>query len=262
MRFKGQVAVITGGAAGIGKAIATRLAQEGASVVIADLNMEQAGVTADELKGMAVQTDVTSSASVNALRDAVLSHHGQVDIVVNNAGIHIQKLAIHLSDKDWEAIQNTNARGCFYVCRAFAPTLMKQESGRIINIITKIVGNPYSSAYVASKAAILAFSQCLALELAPYSITVNTVAPGHIGPGTGMEKWFRAKAELMGQGWQEFEQNVLKGIPLGRWCTPEEVAGLVAFVASEEARYITGETLSVTGGWSGYGSTPKKEVAI
>lgn len=262
MRFEGQVGVITGGASGIGKAIATRLAEEGAVVVIADLNVEQANLTAGALKGLAVQTDVTSSASVNSLRDAVMARYGRADILVNNAGIHIQKLAIHLSDEDWEAIQNTNARGCFYVCRAFAPTLMKQESGRIINIITKVVGNPYSSAYVASKAAIQAFSQCLALELAPYNVTVNTVAPGHIGPGTGMEKWFRAKAELMGQGWQEFEQNVLKGIPLGRWCTPEEVAGLVAFVASAEARYITGETLSVTGGWSGYGSTPRKEVLI
>ena len=259
-RLEGQIAVITGGAAGIGKAIAARLASEGATPVIADLNLEQAQTTARDLNGFAVQTDVTSSESVNQLATKVLGQFGHVDIVVNNAGIHIQKLAINLTDEDWDSIQNTNARGCFYVCRAFAPHLMRRESGRIINIITKITGNPYSSAYVASKSAILAFTQCLALELAPYHVTVNAVAPGHVGPGTGMEKWFRAKADLLGQPWEEFEQSVLKGIPLGRWCTPEDVAGAVAFVASDDAQFMTAETISVTGGWSGYSSVPKKEL--
>ncbi len=258
-RLEGQIAVITGGAAGIGQAIAARLATEGATPVIADLNLEQAEKTAQEIGGLAVQTDVSSSQSVNALAARVLEQFGRVDIVVNNAGIHIQKLAINLTDEDWDAIQNTNARGCFFVCRAFAPHLMRRESGRIINIITKITGNPYSSAYVASKSAILAFTQCLALELAPYQITVNAVAPGHVGPGTGMEKWFRAKANLLGQGWEEFEQNVLKGIPLGRWCKPEDVAGAVAYLASEDAQFMTAETISVTGGWSGYSSVPKKQ---
>jgi NAD(P)-dependent dehydrogenase (short-subunit alcohol dehydrogenase family) len=191
-----------------------------------------------------------------------LERFGRVDIVVNNAGIHIQKLAINLSDDEWDAIQHTNARGCFFVCRAFAPQLMRQESGRIINIITRLgAGNPYSSAYVASKTAIHGFTQCLALELAPYGVTVNAVAPGHIGPGTGMERWFRAKADLLGQSWEEFERNVLKSIPLGRWCTPEEVAGAIAYLASNEARYITGETINVTGGWGGYGSTPPRDPA-
>ena len=257
-RFAGQVAVITGGAAGIGKAIAARLATEGADVVIADLNLQRASETARELGGLALALDVTSSASVNAMRDAVLERFGRVDIVVNNAGIHLQKLATDLTDADWDAIQNTNARGCFYVCRALAPTLMRQESGRVINIITKVVGNPYSSAYIASKGAILAFSQCLALELAPYSVTVNTVAPGHIGPGTGMEHAFRAKADLLGQPWDEFVQGVLKGIPLGRWCSAEDVAGAVAYLASNDAAFMTAETISVTGGWSSYASTPKK----
>lgn len=258
-RLEGRVALVTGGASGIGKAIAARLAEEGATPAIADLNLELAEATARELGGVALHADVTSSESVNAMRDALLGRFGRVDIVVNNAGIHIQKLAVDLTDADWDAIQNTNARGCFFVCRALAPAMMRQESGRIVNIITKIVGNPYSSAYVASKAAILAFTQCLALELAPYNVTVNAVAPGHIGPGTGMERWFRAKAELLGQEWEEFERGVLKTIPLGRWCTPEDVAGLVAFAASDDAQFITGEAMGVTGGWMGYGSTPKKE---
>lgn len=258
-RLAGRVAVVTGGAAGLGRALAARLRAEGAEVAIADIDGERARATAEELGGLAVRADVTSSASVGAMRDAVIERFGEVDIIINNAGIHIQKLAVELSDEEWDAIQHTNARGCFFVCRAFAPALMRQERGRIINIVTKLgAGNPYSSAYIASKAAIQGFSQCLAVELAPYGVTVNCVAPGHIGPGTGMERWFRAKAELMGQPWEEFEANVLRGIPLGRWCRPDDVAAAVAYLASDEAAFVTGETLNVTGGWGGYGSTPRK----
>ncbi len=261
MRLEGQVAVITGGAAGIGKAIATRLHLEGAKVVIADINADLAKATASELSGLGVQTDVTKSASVDALVETTKEHFGRLDILINNAGIHIQKLATDLTDDDWDAIQNTNAKGCFYACRAAAKMMMQQDSGRIVNIITRLGGNPFSSAYVASKSAVWGFTQCLALELAPYNITVNAVAPGHIGVGTGMEKWFRAKAELLGQDWETFEKNVLKTIPLGRWCTPEDVAATVAFAVSSEASFTTGECFNVTGGWTGYGTTPaKKEV--
>ena len=258
MKFSGQVAVVTGGATGIGKAIATRLHREGAQVVIADLDAERASATASELSGLGVSADVTSSASVDALVDTVRQHYGRLDVLVNNAGIHIQKLAVDLGDEEWDAILSTNARGCFFTCRAAAKLMMRQESGRIINIITRLGGNPFSSAYIASKSAVWGFTQCLALELAPYHITVNAVAPGHIGLGTGMEKWFRAKAELLEQDWETFEGNVLKSIPLGRWCTPEDVARAVAFLASDEAGFITGEQVNVTGGWTGYGATPPK----
>jgi NAD(P)-dependent dehydrogenase (short-subunit alcohol dehydrogenase family) len=259
MKLNNQIAIITGGAGGIGRAIARRLTAEGATCVIADLDGAQAAAFATEIGGLGVAVDVTSSQSVNALRDTVLERYGRADILVNNAGIHLQKLAIDMSDDEWDAIQHTNARGCFFVCRAFAPTLMRQEAGRIINIITKLgAGNPYSSAYVASKAAMFGFTQCLANELAAYGITVNAVAPGHIGPGTGMEQWFRRKAELLGVGWEEFEQNVLRGIPMGRWCTPDDVAAAVAFLAGPEAGFITAEALNVSGGWVGYGSTPRK----
>lgn len=259
MKLNGQVAIVTGGAAGLGKVIATRLAKEGARVVIADIDAELGQQTASELGGLGIATDVTSSDAVNALVDRVENELGRLDILVNNAGIHIQKLATDLSDGDWNAIQNTNARGCFYACRAAGKVMMAQESGRIINIITRLGGNPFSSAYIASKSAVWGLTQCLALELAPYNVTVNAVAPGHIGPGTGMEKWFRAKADLLGQDWQTFEANVLKTIPLGRWCNPEDVAAMVAYLASDEASFITGESLNVTGGWTGYGATPAKQ---
>jgi NAD(P)-dependent dehydrogenase (short-subunit alcohol dehydrogenase family) len=259
-RLEGRIAVITGGAGGIGRAIARRLTDEGATCVLADLDGPRADEAAAAIGGLGVQTDITSSASVNALRDAVLARYGRADIVVNNAGIHLQKLVVDMTDDEWDAIQDTNARGCFFVCRAFAPAMMRQESGRIINIITKLgAGNPYSSAYIASKSAIFGFTQCLANELSPYGVTVNAVAPGHIGPGTGLEKWFRRKAELLGQSWEEFERTVLRSIPMGRWCRPEDVAAAVAYVASDEAGFMTAEAINVTGGWSGYGSPPPRQ---
>lgn len=258
-RLEGKVAVVTGGAASLGLALARRLVEEGALVAVADRDGEGAARAAEELGGLAVATDVTSSAAVNAMRDAVLARYGRVDIVVNNAGVHTQRLAVAMSDEEWDTVQHTNARGVFYVCRAFGPRLMAQGSGRVINIITRLGGgNPYSSAYIASKSAIAGFSQCLAMELAPYGVTVNCVAPGHIGPGSGMERWFRAKAELLGQGWDAFEAGVLRSIPLGRWCRFEDVAGAVAYLASDEAGFITGETLNVSGGWGGYGSAPRR----
>lgn len=258
--FSGQVAVITGGARGIGRAIAGRLAADGAAVVIADREAPAAAAAAAELGGMGVVVDVTSSESVNTLRDATLARYGRADIIVNNAGVHLQKLVVDTSDAEWDQVLQTNARGCFFVCRAFGPTLMAQEGGRVINIITKLgAGNPFSSAYIASKAAVLGLTQCLANELAPYRVTVNAVAPGHIGPGTGMERHFREKAALMGQSWEEFERGVLRSIPLGRWCRPDDVAAAVAYLAGEQAAFITGETINVSGGWVGYGSTPPKE---
>lgn len=257
-RLAGRVAIVTGGAAGIGRAIAQRLYDEGASVVIADVDGEAAERTAAALAGLAVRADVRDSASVNALVDAVTKRYGRIDIVVNNAGIHIQKLLVDLTDDEWDRIQHVNARGCFFVCRAAAGWMMQQGSGRIINIVTRLGGNPYSSAYIASKSAVWGLTQCLALELAPYNVTVNAVAPGHVGPGTGMEKWFRAKAELLGLSWEQFEAQVLASIPLGRWCRPEDVAAAVAFLASDEASFITGELINVTGGWTSYGATPKR----
>ena len=166
-KLNGKVAVVTGAASGIGRAIATRLHDDGAKVVIADINFSAAQKTANELDGLALETDVTNSESVNNMIAAAKDEYGSIDILVNNAGIHIQKLVVDLTDEDWDAIQNTNSRGVFYTSRAAAKIMMRQDSGRIINIITRLGGNPFSSAYMASKSAIWGFTQCLALELAP-----------------------------------------------------------------------------------------------
>ena len=252
------VAIVTGGAGGIGRAISARLA-EGHHVVVADRDAAAASEVARSIGGEGITIDLTDSSSVDAAVEGVLSRHGRIDVLVNSAGIHLQKLVTEMSDDEWDTIQRVNARGPFLACRAVAKPMMRAGRGRIVNIVTRLgFGNPYSSAYMASKNALWGFTQCLAIELASYGVTVNAVAPGHIGPGTGIEKQFRDKAEKLGMSWSDFEVQVLKTIPLGRWCAPDDVAAAVAYVVSSEASFVTGELINVTGGFTGYGIAPPK----
>lgn len=254
------VAIVTGGAGGIGRAIAARLAKDGRHVVVADLDPAAASQTGAALGGEGVALDITESGSVDAAVGDVMARLGRIDILVNCAGIHLQKLVVDMSDNDWDRIQRVNARGPFLTCRAVAKPMMRAGGGRIVNIVTRLgFGNPYSSAYMASKNALWGFTQTLAIELAGYGVTVNAVAPGHVGPGTGMEKQFRQKAEALGMTWDAFEAQVLKTIPVGRWCSPDDVAAAVAYVTSPEAAFVTGELINVTGGFTGYGIAPPKE---
>jgi NAD(P)-dependent dehydrogenase (short-subunit alcohol dehydrogenase family) len=254
------VAIVTGGAGGIGRAIAARLAADDNSVIVADLNLDAAGRTAEAFGGEGIELDITDSVSVNGAVAGVLDRHGRIDILVNCAGIHLQKLVVDMTDEDWDRIQRVNARGPFLTCRAVARPMMRAGRGRIVNIVTRLgFGNPYSSAYMASKNALWGFTQTLAIELAGYGVTVNAVAPGHVGPGTGMERQFRDKADALGLTWEAFEAQVLKTIPVGRWCSPDDVAAAVAYVVSPEAAFVTGELINVTGGFTGYGIAPPKE---
>jgi NAD(P)-dependent dehydrogenase (short-subunit alcohol dehydrogenase family) len=254
------VAIVTGGAGGIGRAIAARLAADDNSVIVADLDPDAAGRTAEAFGGEGVELDITDSVSVNAAVAGVLDRHGRIDILINCAGVHLQKLAVDMTDEDWDRIQGVNARGPFLTCRAVARPMMRAGRGRIVNIVTRLgFGNPYSSAYMASKNALWGFTQTLAIELAGYGVTVNAVAPGHVGPGTGMERQFRDKADALGLTWEAFEAQVLKTIPVGRWCSPDDVAAAVAYVVSPEAAFVTGELINVTGGFTGYGIAPPKE---
>ena len=254
-----RVAIVTGGAGGIGRAIASRLMSAGYHVVVADLDVRAAADVARTFGGEGIRLDVTKSESVNDGVEDVVARHGRIDVLVNCAGVHLQKLVADMTDDDWDGVQRVNARGPFLTCRAVAKPMMRAGQGRIVNIATRLgFGNPYSSAYMASKNSVWGFTQTLAVELAAYGITVNAVAPGHVGPGTGMEKQFREKAEKLGLGWDAFEAQVLKTIPLGRWCTPEDVAGAVAWVVSPDASFVTGELINVTGGFTGYGLAPPK----
>jgi NAD(P)-dependent dehydrogenase (short-subunit alcohol dehydrogenase family) len=255
-----RTALVTGAGNGIGRAIAVRLARDGYRVVIGDIDLDKAQQLADELGGRAARLDIADEASVRAFVAGVAEPES-IDILVNNAGIHMQKLLVETTKAEWERIQGVNSTGTFLMCREVAPRMMRAERGRIINIATRLgFGNPYSSAYMASKNAIWGLTQCLAVELAAYGITVNAVAPGHVGVNTGMEAAFRQKAQNLGQSWETFERGVIKSIPMGRWCTPEDVAGAVAYIASDDARFVTAELLNVTGGFSGYSvAVPKPD---
>lgn len=256
------IAIVTGGAGGIGRAILARLAADGLAVIAADQDGEAARRVAEPLGGEGLTVDLGEEASVEGAFADVLARHGRIDVLVNCAGLHLQKLLADTSLEEWDRIQRVNARGPFLTCRAVARPMMRAGRGRIINIATRLgFGNPYSSAYIASKNAVWGLTQCLAVELAAYGITVNAVAPGHVGPGTGMERQFREKAEKLGLSWEAFEAQVLKTIPVGRWCRPDDVAAAVSYVASPEASFVTGELLNVTGGFVGYGIAPPRETA-
>jgi NAD(P)-dependent dehydrogenase (short-subunit alcohol dehydrogenase family) len=251
--------LITGGANGIGRAIATRLAAGEHPVIIADRDGDAARTTAAEIGVGAREMDVTDEASIVATMRDVAEGHG-LWAVINSAGIHKNVSVVATEAADWDRIHSVNARGTFLVCREAARHMVKARDGRIINIITRInFGNPFSAAYMASKSAAFAVTQCLAVEVAKAGVRVNAVAPGHVGPGTGMVQHFQAKADSLGLSWDEFEAQVHKSIPLGRWCRPDDVAGAVNFLLGPDADFITGEVIYVTGGFQAYGVSPDPE---
>ena len=249
--------IVTGGASGIGRAIAARLVQDGHAVVIADRDADAAARTAGEIGADHQAIDIGDEASVVAGVAAVVARHGGLFGLVNNAGIHMQALVVEMSAGDWDRIFSVNSRGTFLMCREAARVMAGQGSGQIVNIVTKLgFGNPFSSAYVASKNAIWGLTQCLAIEMASSGVRVNAIAPGHVGPGTGMEAAFRRKAEKLGKSWETFEAEVVSTIPLHRWCSPEDVAAGVSWLMSPETSFITGEMINITGGFQAYAATP------
>lgn len=255
-----RVALVTGAGGGIGRDIAGRLAADGLHVVCADLDEAAAASAAAEVAGDALQVDIGDEASAVDCVEKVLQLHGRLDGLVNCAGMHIQAAVAKTSAAEWDRIHRVNARGTFLMCREAARAMLPRRRGRIVNIITKLgFGNPYSAAYMSSKYAVLGLTQCLAAEVARAGITVNAVAPGHVGRGTGMEVAFRAKAEKLGLSWEEFERNVLASIPIGRWCRPGDVSAAVSFLLLDEAAFITGETINMTGGFCGYSFAPSPE---
>lgn len=249
--------IVTGGAGGIGRAICRRLHAEGHSVVVADRDAAAAAAAAEAIGCASRALDIGEESSVTAAVSAVAAQHGGLFGLVNCAGIHMQALVVETSADDWDRLFRVNARGTFLMCREAARAMAQQRRGRIVNIITKLgFGNPFSSAYIASKNAVWGLTQCLAIEMASSGVLVNAVAPGHVGPGTGMEAAFRSKAEKLGKSWETFEAEVVATIPLNRWCTPEDVAGGVAWLMGPDTAFVTGEMINITGGFQAYAATP------
>ncbi|NIM03637.1 3-oxoacyl-[acyl-carrier-protein] reductase [bacterium] len=243
MDLKGKVAIVTGGAQGIGKSIASQLAQVGANVVIADVMEEVAKSTAQEIsqkanESISIKVDVSSLSSVEEMVKKTLDKFGRIDILVNNAGITRDALVMRMKEEDWDLVLDINLKGAFNCIKAVSPIMVKQKSGKIVNIasIVGIIGNVGQANYSASKAGLIALTKTCARELASRRINVNAVAPGFIQTSMTERLPAQVKEKLSSQ------------IPFGEIGKPEDVASAVLFLVSEKASYITGEVVRVDGG--------------
>jgi len=233
--LEGRTALVTGGSRGIGKAIAAELAGAGASVVLGYRSgAEEAKAVASDIGGRAVQADVSKPDDARRL----VEEAGDIDILVNNAGVTRDGLLARMSDEDWDVVLGTNLGGTFNTCRAAARGMMKRRGGSIVNIssIVGIHGNPGQTNYSASKAGIIGFTKALARELGSRGVRANVVAPGYVTT--------RLTTELP----EELQTAMLANTPLGRLGEPEDIAGAVRFLCSDEASFVTGEVLLVDGG--------------
>lgn len=244
MRFTDKVAIITGGARGIGKAIARRLASEGAKVAIGDIDKESAEKTAEEIRNecqteaIGIYVDVAEEESVKNMVEEVIKAFGKIDILINNAGITRDNLLLRMSEEDWDKVIAVDLKSVFLCTKAVVKYMIRQRYGRIVNIssVIGLKGNVGQTNYGAAKAGIIGFTKSAARELAGRNITVNAVAPGYIS------------TEMTEKLPQEIKEQMLKQVPLGRPGQPEDVAGVVAFLCSDDASYITGEIIKVDGG--------------
>lgn len=241
MTFEGKVAIVTGAARGIGRNIVEQLAAAGCKVVIADVKGAEEAAEEMKSKGfeaLGLTVNVTESASVEQMVTQTVETFGRLDILVNNAGITRDGLLMRMKEEDWDLVLAINLKGAFNCCKAACRTLMKSPSGRIINIasIVGLIGNPGQVNYSASKAGMIGLTKTLAKELASRKVTVNAVAPGFI------------QTAMTDQLSEKVREQLLANIPLGEMGTAQDVANAVLFLASDQARYVSGHVLNVDGG--------------
>lgn len=243
MKFDGKTALITGSARGIGKAIAERLASQGARVVISDVMMDGAEKTVQEFKdngyeAFAIKADVSNADDVKGLIKETVAKFQTVDIMVNNAGITRDTLMIRMSEDDWDKVIDVNLKGAFLMTQATAKVMMKQRFGKIVNISSVVgqMGNAGQSNYSASKAGLIGLTKSSARELAARGITVNAIAPGFI------------ESEMTEKLPEAVRQDFMNATALKRFGKPEDIAAAVAFLVSDDASYITGQVIAVNGG--------------
>jgi 3-oxoacyl-[acyl-carrier protein] reductase len=243
VELSGKVALVTGAAQGIGKAIALLLARNGADVVVSDINLEKAQETTNEIEGMgrrsfAIKVNVADLKDVERMVEAIVEQFGRIDILVNNAGITRDRLILRMTEEDWDAVLDVNLKGTFNCTKAAIRYMSKQKSGKIVSIasVSGEMGNPGQANYAASKAGVIGFTKTIAREFAGRGINVNAIAPGYIQTPMTDAVPEKAKEELK------------RMIPMERLGKPEDVAQAVLFLVSENSSYITGQVLNVNGG--------------
>lgn len=247
MRFEGQIALVTGAASGIGAHTARRLAAEGARVAIADVNEQGASEVAGELDGLAVRMDVTDTDSIAQAIGHVQEQFGPIDVLVNNAGTDLFSFFVKTDPGLWDFVLGVNLRGTIAVTHAVLPGMQERQAGSIVNVASEAgrVGSQGSAVYSAAKAGVIGFTKAIAREAARYRVRVNAVAPGPIETPL-----LNAAPKLLGELGERLKQGMVNQTVMGRSGEPEEVAAAIAFLASSDASYVTGQTLNVSGGLS------------
>ncbi len=255
MKLKDRVAIVTGGGAGIGRSVCVNMVKDGAKVVVADIDQAAAQETADSIKkeggdALAVKTDVTQKPDTQALADTTLKTYGKIDILVNNAGTDIKGAITELTEKTWDTLMDINLKGVFLCTQAVSHSMIERRYGRIVNISSMAgkTGEPLTSPYCATKFGVIGFTQSVALELGKHNITVNAVCPGPVDTDL-IRQSVAQSAKIKGMAPEDFLQEFfINPTPLGRIAQPVDIARAVTFLASDDAEFITGSTLNVSGG--------------
>jgi 3-oxoacyl-[acyl-carrier protein] reductase len=244
MKFANRVALVTGGGRGIGAATAQRLAEEGARVVVSDMDIAPAEEVAKPLGGLAVACDVTNRDAVEGMIGRAVTELGRLDILVCCAGIIRDNLLFKMTDDDWDSVIDTHLKGTFLCARAAQKPMVQQKYGKMVFLSsTSALGNRGQTNYSTAKAGLQGMARTLAIELGPFNINVNAVAPGFVET-----RMTRATAERMGVDFEAFKVGAASQIPLGRIGQPEDIANVVAFLCSDESSFVSGQTVYVRGG--------------